>query len=104
MKQEYEKMNPDILPQAQIYSFDQTNPPMLTERMLRRRLEEEQARRQAILVTVVGLLTQLILLFVMILLYEYMPGLAIIGMIYVVVSLLGGMVTAVIYVEKRRAV
>ncbi len=109
MKQEYEKMDQSILwqellPKTQIYSFDQEAPPMLTERMLRRRLEERQAGRQAILVMMAGVVTQLLLLVMMVLLYEYMPTVATIGMVYVLVSLLGGMATAAIYVGKRRAV
>ena len=83
------------------YDFEKITPPMLTESMLRRKLEEEQARKQALLVTIAGVMTQLLLLVSMVLLYEYMPGLALIGMGYVAISLAAGLITAAVYVERR---
>lgn len=90
------------LAEMPIYDFESAVPPMLTERMLRHQREERQAKKQALLVTVAGVLTQLLLLISMVLLYEYMPGLALIGMGYVAVSLAACFVTAVVYVERRR--
>jgi len=92
----------DHLTEIPIYDFESAVPPMLTERMLRHQWEERQAKKQALLVTVAGGLTQLLLLISMVLLYEYMPGLALIGMGYVAVSLAACFVTAVVYVERRR--
>ena len=91
-----------LLAEVPIYDFESAVPPMLTERMLRHQWEERQAKKQALLVTVAGVLTQLLLLISMVLLYEYMPGLALIGMGYVAVSLAACFVTAVVYVERRR--
>ena len=92
----------NLLTEAPIYDFESAVPPMLTERMLRHQREERQAKKQALLVTVAGVLTQFLLLMSMVLLYEYMPGLALIGMGYVAVSLAACFVTAVVYVERRR--
>lgn len=94
----------NLLTEVPIYDFENAVPPMLTERMLRHQWEERQAKKQALLVTVAGVLTQLLLLISMVLLYEYMPGLALIGIGYVVVSLAACFVTAVVYVERRRTV
>lgn len=103
MKQIYD-VSQVSLKAKQIYDFEQKEPPMLTERMLQRKLEQQRVKRQAILVTVAGLLTQLLLMVAMILLYEYEPVLAMIGMVYVALSVIGGMATAVIYTWKRRTV
>ena len=89
------------LPEVSPYDFETMKPPILTERMLRRKWEEEHARRQALVVTVAGVVTQLILLVAMVLLYEYMPTLALMGIGYVTVSVAAGLVTAVVYVERR---
>lgn len=91
----------DPLADMSLYDFEKVTPPMLTERMLRHKLEEEQARKQALLVTVAAVATQLLLLVSMVLLYEYMPGLALVGMGYVMISLAAGLITAAVYVERR---
>ena len=93
------RQNP--LPEVSPYDFETMKPPILTERILRRKWEEEHARRQALVVTVAGVVTQLILLAALVLLYEYMPTLALMGIGYVTVSVAAGLVTAVVYVERR---
>lgn len=96
-------MQKTSLPEIPIYDFENAIPPMLTERMLHNQLEERQAKKQAVVVTVAAVATELILLLTMILLYEYVPAIALVGIGYVLVSIVAGVVTAMVYVERRCA-
>ena len=84
------------------YDFEQAIPPVLTETILRKRLEQQKLRRQAILVSIGGTLMQLCLLALALLLYEAYPMTSILTVCYVLFSTAGTGIVAVVFWRKRR--
>lgn len=81
----------------QIYDFEQYNPPVLNENMLRRELEKRQLRRQLILLAVAAVLSQAVMIMLGILTREIQPLISSICFGYVAVSVAGSAVIAVVY-------
>ena len=84
----------------QIYDFEQQNPPVLNEAMLRNELERRKLRRQTALLFVAGLLLQLIMVFVGYSAIDWDPWLTVLCLGYVVVSVTGAGVVAAAYTRK----
>ena len=80
----------------QIYNFEQTNPPVLNENILRAELEKRNLKKQTTLIAVCGILSMLLLLVFTILLAETQPILAAFCMGYVIISLTGSTVLAIL--------
>lgn len=84
----------------QIYDFEQHQPPVLNENMLRAEMERRRLRWQTALIAVAGILMQVVLvvlgLFVQ---YDY-PIMTAIYFGYVVLSTTGGSVLAVVCTRK----
>ena len=84
----------------QIYSFEQVQPPVLNERMIRSKIEKRRLHLQTALVA----LSAILLLVVMILLgffaYETYPWIALFCFLHALVSATGGGVLAVIFTRK----
>ena len=84
----------------QIYNFEQYNPPVLNENMLRAELERRRLRWQTTLIAVAGILIQILLvLFGFVTKNEY-PVITVACLIYVVFSVTGGSVLAIVYTRK----
>lgn len=84
------------------YDFEQAVPPVLTETILRKRLEQQKLRRQAILVSIGGTLMQLCLLALALLLYEAYPMTSILTVCYVLFSTAGTGILAAVFWKQRR--
>ena len=84
----------------QIYNFEQYKPPVLNENMLRSELERRRLRWQTTLIAVAGILIQILLvLFGFVTKNEY-PVITVACLIYVVFSVTGGSVLAIVYTRK----
>lgn len=84
----------------QIYDFEQQNPPVLNEAMLRNEQERRKLRRQTALLFVAGLLLQFIAVFVGYSAIDWYPWLTVLCLGYVVVSVTGAGVVAAAYTRK----
>lgn len=80
----------------QIYNFEQVNPPVLNESMLRAELEKRKLKKQTTLIAICGVLSMLLLLIFAVLLAETQPFIAGLCMTYVVISLTGSVVLAIL--------
>ena len=84
----------------QIYNFEQHKPPVLNENMLRAELERRRLRWQTTLIAVAGILIQILLvLFGFVTKNEY-PVITVACLIYVVFSVTGGSVLAIVCTRK----
>ncbi len=81
----------------QIYDFEQYNPPVLNENMLRRELEKRQLRRQLILLAVAAVMSQAVMIMLGILTWEIQPVISSVCFGYVGVSVTGSAVIAIAY-------
>lgn len=85
----------------QIYNFESKNPPVLNESMLRAELEKRKLKKQTILIAVCGIVSMLLLLILSVFLAEVEPVLAGICMTYVILSLTGSVVLAILMHSKH---
>ena len=85
-----------------IYDFEQAVPPVLTEKVLRKRLEQQQLHRQTILVSLGGALMQLCLLVLAMMLQPWYPLLSVLTVAYVLFSAAGTGILAVVFWKQRR--
>ena len=84
----------------QIYDFEQHQPPVLNENMLRAEVERRRLRWQTALIAVAGILMQIVLVALGIFVqYDY-PIMTVIFFGYVVLSTTGGSVLAVVCTRK----
>ena len=84
----------------QIYNFEQHQPPVLNENMLRAEVERRRLRWQTALIAVAGILMQIVLVALGIFVqYDY-PIMTVICFGYVVLSTTGGSVLAVVCTRK----
>ena len=86
----------------QIYDFERAVPPVLTEAMLRKRIEARTLRRQALLISIGGSLMQLCLLVLSMVLYRFYPLAAMVTVCYVLLSTAGTGIFAVVFWKQRR--
>ena len=84
----------------QIYDFEQHQPPVLNENMLRAEVERRRLRWQTALIAVAGILMQIVLVALGIFVqYDY-PIMTVICFGYVVLSTTGGSVLVVVCTRK----
>lgn len=87
----------------QIYNFEKFDPPALNEKMLQAEIEKRKIRKQTALLAMASILFQTIAFIIgMISIYIY-PLLAVICLVYVVISATGGGVIAIVYTRKGGA-
>lgn len=79
----------------QIYNFEEKQPPVLNEPMLKAELTKRQLRRQTAMAAIAGILIQIILLLCAILLAKDYIILSILCVAYVIFSATGGTVVAI---------
>ena len=84
----------------QIYNFEQYEPPIINENMIKARLEKKRVIRNAAIVAVAGVLLQMITLVLGILAYSQYPIITFLCVTYVVVSMVGGSVISIVYSKK----
>lgn len=84
----------------QIYNFEQHKPPVLNENMLRAELERRRLRWQTALIAVAGILIQVLLILVGFVTKNEYPIITALCLIYVVISITGSSVLAIVYTRK----
>lgn len=84
----------------QIYNFEQHNPPVLNENMLRAELEQRRLRWQTALIAVAGILIQVLLILVGFVTKNEYPIITVVCLLYVVISITGSSVLAIVYTRK----
>ena len=84
----------------QIYNFEQHKPPVLNENMLRAELEQRRLRWQTALMAVAGILIQVLLILVGFVTKNEYPIITVVCLIYVVISITGSSVLAIVYTRK----
>lgn len=87
----------------QIYNFEEKNPPVLNEAMLRSMAAKRRMRRQTAVLALAGILMQICLLLAAFLLYVLNPVLAAAAIVYSCGAVSGAGVIALVYVKKRRS-
>ena len=84
----------------QIYNFEQNEPPIVNENMLRARLEKKKAVRNAAIVAVASVMLQMMTLLLGILMYSQYPIITFLCVSYVVVSMVSASVISIVYSKK----
>lgn len=84
----------------QIYNFEQNEPPIVNENMLRARLDKKKAVRNAAIVAVASVMLQMMTLLLGILMYSQYPIITFLCVSYVVVSMVGASVISIVYSKK----
>ena len=84
----------------QIYDFEQYNPPVLNENMLKNEIERRQLHKQTIILAIAGVLAQIAVLMFGFMIGESSPMIAIGCFGYVLVSIRGSSTITVIYARK----
>lgn len=84
----------------QIYNFEQYEPPIVNENMLRARLEKKKAVRNAAIVAVASVMLQMMTLLLGILMYSQYPIITFLCVTYVVVSMVSASVISIVYSKK----
>ena len=86
----------------QTFDFERFDPPILNERMLRRKLEERQERRRTVLLAVAGALLEAALVLLGLLYWTISPALGL-GCFFALISTAGGGAVAIVFVQKGGA-
>ena len=84
----------------QIYNFEDSNPPVLNENMLRSELEKRTVRRQTAVVALGSILLLTVIAFLGLATYNIYPWLTAICLVYIIISVTGGSVIAVACTRK----
>ena len=84
----------------QIYDFEQHNPPVLNENMLRAELEQRRLRWQTALIAAAGILLLVAAAMLGFLVLEEYPWITALCLAYVLFSATGGGVLAVVVTKK----
>lgn len=87
----------------QTLDFERFDPPILNERMLRRKLEERQERRRTVLLAVAGALLEAALVLLGLLYWTIFPALSLGCLCFALISTAGGGAVAIVFVQKGGA-
>ncbi len=87
----------------QTFDFEQFDPPILNENILRRELEKRAERRRTVLLTVAGALFEAVFILLGLLCWNTAPALTLIGIGLSVASMMGSGVIAIVYTQKGGA-
>ena len=87
----------------QIFDFEQFDPPILNENILRRKLEKRAERRRTVLLTVAGALFQAVFVLLGLLCWSTAPALALACIGFAIVSMVGSGVITIIYAQRGGA-
>ncbi len=84
----------------QTLDFERFDPPVLNERMLRRKLEERQERRYVVLLAIAGALLETALVLLGLLYWTVFPALSLGCFCFALISAAGGGAVAIVYTQK----
>lgn len=84
----------------QIYNFEQTKPPVLNENMIRAEIEKRKLRWQTALLAAAAFLLQIVMILLGVVTSVDYPWIAVGCFGYVVVSITGSSVIAIVYSRK----
>ena len=87
----------------QTFNFEQFDPPILNENILRRKLEKRAERRRTVLLTVAGALFQAVFVLLGLLCWSTAPALALACVGFAIVSVVGSGVITIIYAQRGGA-
>lgn len=87
----------------QTFDFEQFDPPILNENILRRELEKRAERRRTILLTIAGALFQAVFVLLGLLCWSTAPTLALACIGFAIVSMVGSGVITIIYAQRGGA-
>lgn len=85
----------------QIYDFEQVKPPVLNENMLRTKMEKRKLFWQTVLLVIAAFLMQIVMILLGLVTSVEYPWIAAGCFIYVVVSIMGSSVIAIVYSDKK---
>lgn len=85
------------------FDFEQFDPPILNENILRRELEKRAERRRTVLLTIAGALFQAVFVLLGLLYWSTAPALALACIGFAIVSMVGSGVIAIVYAQKGGA-
>ena len=85
----------------QIYDFEQAKPPVLNENMLRAKIEKRKLRWQTVLLAVAAFLLQVVMILLGLVTSVEYPQIAVGCFVYVVISITGSGVIAIVYSGKK---
>ena len=87
----------------QTFDFEQFDPPILNENILRRKLEKRAERRRTVLLTIAGALFQVVFVLLGLLCWSTAPALALACVGFAIVSVVGSGVITIIYAQRGGA-
>lgn len=87
----------------QTFDFEQFDPPILNENILRRELEKRAERRRTVLLTIAGALLQAVFVLLGLLCWSTAPALALACIGFAIVSMVGSGVITIIYAQRGGA-
>ena len=87
----------------QTFDFEQFDPPILNENLLRRELEKRAERRRTVLLTIAGALLQAVFVLLGLLCWSTAPALALACVGFAIVSVVGSGVITIIYAQRGGA-
>ena len=84
----------------QTFHFEQFDPPILNEKILRRELEKRAERRRTVLLVIAGALFQALFILLGLLCWNTAPAVTLACIGFAVVSVVGSGVIAIVYAQK----
>lgn len=87
----------------QTFDFEQFDPPILNENILRRELEKRAERRRTILLTIAGALFQAVFILLGLLCWNTAPAFTLACIGFAIVSMVGSGVITIVYAQKGGA-
>lgn len=87
----------------QTFDFEQFDPPILNENILRRELEKRAVRQRTVLLTIAGALFQAVFVLLGLLYWSTAPALALACVGFAIISMVGSGVITIIYAQRGGA-
>ena len=84
----------------QTFHFEQFDPPVLNEKLLRRELEKRSERRRTVLLVIAGALFQALFILLGLLCWNTAPAVTLACIGFAIVSVVGSGVIAIVYVQE----
>ena len=84
----------------QTFHFEQFDPPILNEKLLRRELEKRAERRRIVLLVIAGALFQAVFILLGLLCWSTVPAITLACAGFAIVSAVGSGVIAIVYAQK----
>ena len=84
----------------QIYNFEQVQPPVLNENMIRKEIENRRLRLQTVMLALAGILLLIVIILLGFFVYKNNPWITLCCFIYVMISSTGSGIMAVVFTRK----